>query len=495
MVRISNNLLDKFGAKWRLAIFDVLYFAREFCNFEPSSEQEQLLLHIQYATLFDNDGAKRVLARSGQGVGKTAALCIAVLWRHLRAEGTITVITAPTAAQCREVFFAELQRRVQAGHPILQGLMEITATRAHVKHKKWGNNWAIISRTATNADCLRGLHHPHMTVVVEEMSGVADDILNTMIGTCSQEDNLIMGIGNPSRREGYFFRAFMDPIVSQNWKRNVRLSRKKLSEERPELCSPHAIAALLLEWGPDSDAYLVNVLGEFPKIGGDTVLPMEWVRKAMESDMLEAVKVDPSVRVLALDFARFGGDENVIFRRHGNALTEMYARNMLSPVQAVRRAKMMAVDHNWRPKEFTFVADATGMGQGMVDLLREPIDGMDEGGFEVREWHNHAKPGGRFGKTYHNLITRAWFELRKRLYEFCEKDGPPVYLPNDRHLFEQLISMRYEFDNKNRYKTFDKDKFKKESGLSSPDRAEAAVMALCSRNLQEAEVIFQGEAA
>ena len=342
--------------------------------------------------------------------------------------------------------------------------------------------------------------HPgdDMTVVVEEMSGVAGDVMETMVGTCSQEDNLILGIGNPSRREGYFYKAFLDPKVASNWQRSMKLSRKRISEERPDICRPETIDALAREWGIDSDPYRVNVLGEFPKIGGDTVLPLEWVMKAMETPAYEAVQADPLARVIALDFARFGGDENVVARRHGNGLVEMWASAMIDPSQGVYRGKHMAISNGWRPGDFKFHADATGIGQGMIAPLREPVEGMHEfEDFDVREWHNHAS-SIEFNKKYANLISRAWFELREKLFNFCENGGPPVSLPNDETLREQLTSMKYKFDNKNRFKVFTKDEYRKEYANNnelgpSPDRAETVVMAMSDVDIGGMRFAAQGE--
>lgn len=459
-------------------MFDIIYFAEKWMNFVPTSEQRIFLLHVQFSTLYDRDMPQRVIAKSGQGTGKSTAVCIAVAWRLLRAEGSLVVITAPTAAQCREVFFAEFRRRLASAHPMLQEMFHVSATRAFVKHKKWGDSWAIISRTATDSDCLRGLHHPHMLVVCEEMSGVEDDVLATMIGTCSQEGNMFVGVGNPSKRDGMFARAFLDANTSQNWQRQITLSRVKLAEERPELCSPHAITALAREWGEDSDYYRVNVLGEFPKIGGDTIIPYDWIIAATQASMFEALKQsDPDRRTIALDFARFGGDENVIVTAHGNAVTSLWHETNYQPVQSVRRAKAKAKELVWGNKDFVFVGDATGMGQPLMDLLREPYPGESEE-YRLFEWHNHGS-SRMYTRKYSNLITRGWFELREKLFQFVEMGGPPVHLPNDRHLIEQLATMKYEFDNENRLKSWSKDKYKKETSLSSPDRAETVVMALC----------------
>ena len=485
MVQISSKKLKAFKALWRRFQYNLIEFC-EWLGITPSSDQRKFLLHVQYATLYgDPELPKRVIAKSGQGTGKTMMACVIALWRLLRAAGSFVVITAPTADQCRQVFFGEL-RRVVAGAPALLGqLLHISATRAHVKGSPYGDTWAIISRTASDPDCLRGLHHPNMTVIAEEMSGIETGILNVMLGTCSQEDNLFLGVFNPSRREGTTYKAFTNPTYKETWQRRITLSRKRLSEENPELCSPANIEALRREWGEDSDYYQVNVEGNFPKAGGDTVLPYDWVRRAAETPAHVAAAINPHIRVFSLDFARYGGDENVLVQRQGNAALRLEGFSMESPLKNVRKAKMLHRElyPEWNFQNTLYVPDSTGMGQPLVDILKEPFDhgiriqNEDPPTPRVFEWHNHGSPGAH-PRKYDNLITRGWFDFRDMLY--AQQQGlTEVSIPNDEALIDQLTSMRYEFTTENKIKVWSKDKYKDKLEMDSPDRAETIIMAFC----------------
>lgn len=458
--------MEQWQRLWQVLRYDILAFC-DWIGYTPSSEQEIFLKHVQYETLYGKAGSKRVLAKSGQGCGKTMGLCVAALWRHLRSPGTITVITAPTAEQCKIVFFSEMQRVVANGPALLRGMLKIDASQLIVRHPKYGQAWKMVARTASNPDALRGLHHPHMTVICEEMSGIDMAIMEVLLGTCSQEDNLMVGIGNPSQREGYFFKAFCDTRTMQNWPRRMTLSREKLSVERPDICAPATIEALENEWGRDSDMFRVAVLGEFPSVSGDTILPYDWVVKAAKTPAWKAV--EPSnIKVVATDFARFGGDESVTYQRMGNAIIDERIHQGIEPTQAAREAMHMADQLDWDKQGVTYVVDATGMGQGAVGLYHEQNR-------NVFEFHNHGNP--RMGeRKYSNLISRSWFEFRELLYEMSQGKCE-VSIPDDDVLINELTSMRYEFDVQNRIKSWSKDKFKKDIGLGSPDRAETLMMA------------------
>jgi hypothetical protein len=356
-------------------------------------------------------------------------------------------------------------------------MLRIDTGQAFVKHPKYGRAWKILSRTASRPDCMRGLHHPDMTVLCEEMSGIENSIIEVLLGTCSQANNLLLGIGNPSQREGYFFKVFCDSKTSQNWLRQMTFSREKLSIERPDICSPESIEALELEWGRDSDMFKVSVLGEFPSISGDTVLPYEWVKRAASTRPYLAAEPS-SIRTIATDFARFGGDESVTYMRMGNAIIDQHIVRGIEPTQAVRHAIHMADELGWRKEEVIFVPDGTGMGQGALGIYAE----TDRKKFI---WHNHGDP--RVNKRkWADLITRGWFELRESLYQMS-LGKHYISIPNDEVLINQLTTMRYQFDAQNRLKVWDKDKYKKETGLSSPDRAEALIMAFSRAPLAESK--------
>ena len=463
--------LDSWEKAWELYRYDLVGFCR-FMGVEPSSDQILFLLHVQYVTLYGKN-SKRVIAKSGQGCGKTIILCIVILWRTLRVPGTISVITAPTADQCRDVFFSELQRVVSAGPRVIRELIKIDAGQAFIKHRKYGRAWRILSRTASRPDCMRGLHHPNMTILCEEMSGIEIGIMEVLVGTCSQADNLLLGIGNPSQREGYFFKAFCDSKTAQNWPRRMTFDREKLSIERPDVCDPSVITALENEWGRDSDMFRVAVLGEFPSLAGNTVLPYDWVVRAAKTKPHRATQ--PSdLRTISTDFARFGGDETVTYMRMGNAIIDSRIARGIEPTQAAREAIYLADELGWDKESVVFVPDSTGMGQGALGIYYE----SDR---RVFEWHNAGKPR-KSPRKWANLISRAWIEFRELLY--AQSQGKVfVSIPNDELLINQLTSMRYEFDEQNRIKVWNKDKYVKETGLSSPDRAEALVMGFCKAPL------------
>ncbi len=64
--------------------------------------------------------------------------------------------------------------------------------------------WFATAKTATKPENMQGFHEDHMLIVVDEASGVADPIMEAILGTLTGDDNKLLLMGNPNRIEGVF---------------------------------------------------------------------------------------------------------------------------------------------------------------------------------------------------------------------------------------------------------------------------------------------------
>ncbi len=161
---------------------DPLVFAREalMCidddetgpnNPRLTDQQAQLLLAVKKDMALPMDERKkRVAVKSGQGTGKTTDEVILALWRVFLAVDNLVMVTAPTAVQVRDVWFAELGRILQNAHPFIRKACKVTAMKCiifgHVK------TWGIWGRTATKAENFQGYHATQLTFILDEASGI-----------------------------------------------------------------------------------------------------------------------------------------------------------------------------------------------------------------------------------------------------------------------------------------------------------------------------------
>ena len=108
---------------------DLHRFSRNIMRFQPTTQQSALFDRVQFETFAPADERRKgIFVASGQGCGKTSAMCVVAAWRLLQARGAKVVVTAPTMRQVRDIFMGELNIRVQAAHPDLAKFLKVTTT-------------------------------------------------------------------------------------------------------------------------------------------------------------------------------------------------------------------------------------------------------------------------------------------------------------------------------------------------------------------------------
>jgi hypothetical protein len=455
-----------------------------FCaalNFKPTNQQRRLLQAVQDASmgrlLPSGDPANWIACKSGQGPGKTTATAVASLWRAFRSFNARGVITAPTMRQCKDVWLVEVRARLEAAEAAIRRLFNVTKTKVEIMGRE---DWGITLATATREENAQGYHNPDLFVVVEEASGVGRNILTQFKGTLSNPKAMLLAIGNPNTRDCGFFDCFFG-TDKERWVR-LTFNAEDTARDYPWIVSPQRNRDLEREFGRDSDVYRVRVLGEFPHTDPKALFNQEDLMECSDpASMVECARImDGPIwpRQISLDFARFGGDENTVYRRQGEAIVESFYRPNVEPSVAVEEAFRMQREAYWKDSECLFVPDSSGIGQGLLHLFYDS-------GKRVMEWHNGGSsplPG------FKNLATSAWFSLRTKVRHHKIHGGKPrIYLPRDPTLFNQL-SQRFFFMTKDGLLVLEgKDEYMKR-GHESPDRADGAVQAFWDESLSQGRV-------
>lgn len=191
------NRRDIFRERIRLYRQDPLIFFREVTRFQPDDWQVKAARAIAEG--------RRLAVRSGQGVGKTAFEANVVLWFLACFPYPRVVCTAPTRQQLNDVLWAEIAKWMESSQ-ILGLLLNWTKTRVYMRG--YEKRWFAVARTATKPENMQGFHEDNMLFVVDEASGVADPILEAVLGTLSGPNNKLLYCGNPTKATGGFADAF-----------------------------------------------------------------------------------------------------------------------------------------------------------------------------------------------------------------------------------------------------------------------------------------------
>ena len=435
-------------------------FAGDVLGVDVWSKQEEVL-----EALKDH---RRVVVKSGNGLGKGFSAAVAILWFLACHDPSVVLSTAPTFRQVRHVLWREVHRRYNQARYSLGG--RLLDTRLEMSEGRFA-----LGLSADSGDEFQGFHSPNMLIVVDEAEGVSEPIYEAIEALMTSENCRLLMIGNPTTMSGTFRRAFYEdrelyravtisaldsPNVTEG-KTVIRgLTTKRWVEERRKV------------WGEENPLYQARVLGEFPDQGEDTLIPLSYIEAAVisvgarsnDGGDPEEHPPDPDVSldpvVIAVDVARFGSDKSVILRRRGKRVDEVQTYRGMDTMKVSGR--VVDAIRAWEPQEV--LVDEVGIGAGVVDRLREQ-------GFRV-QGVNVGRPA-QDSEHYANLRAEGYWNLRQLVL-----DGQ-LEIPADNELVGQLAALKYTFNSLGQLVMESKEDMRRR-GVPSPDKADALMMAFMS---------------
>ena len=432
-------------------------FVREVLHAEPDPWQLQALRALAR-------GHTRIAIRSSHGVGKTALAAWAAIWfANTRAPFKLAM-TAPTAPQLFDALYPELLKWLDALPPGWRQLWSVTSDHVTLKSNAECFITARTSRPET-PEALAGLHSDNIMLVVDEASGVPEQVFEAASGSMSSSGAITLLIGNPTRSSGFFWKAFM--LERDRW-----WTLKVAHTDSPRVTKTFA-EEIAQRYGIDSNAYRVRCLGEFPVADDNTVIAAELIDSAMVRDVALDVTAP---EIWGVDVARFGTDSSVLIKRRGNVVTEMPRAFTQFDTMQLAGAIKAEFDAAGASRPALICIDVIGIGAGVVDRLHEqnlPILGVN-----VSE---SPSTTGRYAKLRDELWIRAkeWLGTRS------------VRLPRHEQLRDDLAAPRYSFLSDGRLKVEDKNSMRAR-GLPSCDYADALNLTFCEMGLGIASGMTSG---
>jgi hypothetical protein len=436
----AASLADRM-ARWRERPDE---FARKVLGARPTPQQDSALRAIAAP------GA-RVAIKSGHGTGKTALASWAILWQLLLWRDVKIPCTAPSAHQLRDNLWGEIAKWRANMPPMFRELVKVGADHACVVDEP--ETRFAVARTARKEapEALQGFHAKRLLFVVDEASGVPDEVFQVVQGALSTEGARVLMLSNPTRTDGYFFDAFdiTRAAGAGSW---ARLTFSCL--DSPLVGRDYA-SEIARQWGADSDVYRVRVLGEFPSGSPDAIIPLHWVQAAIGRDI--AAPVPGARSVLGLDVARYGDDATAVVIRSGSQVTYLDQWRGKSTMETVGRVYDLV--HNQRLADVV-MADVIGLGSGVVDRLAEM--GVSVVGVNVSEC-------AAMSDRYSRLRDELWFRVREWFGgQSCKLPPGNKWLD---YLVGELTAPRYSFPS-GKVKVESKDELRKR-GVASPNLADA----------------------
>lgn len=435
---------------------------REVLGVAPDPWQEDVLR--KYGA-----GVRRISIRSPHNPGKTACASWCIVHQQLTRFPQKTACTAPTGGQLFDALYSECKMWLKKLPLPLQQLVDIKSDRIELVASREQSFATFKTARPETPEALQGIHAPWVLLVVDEASGVPEAIFEAAGGSMAGDQATTLLLGNPIRTTGIFFNSHHE--AKDRWTTfHVCAAAAVPVEKRvegvwySERVSKAFVSEMADEYGEDSNAYRIRVLGEFPRADLDTIIPFQLVEAAHER---EVTTNSFAPRVWGLDVARFGDDLTALCKRQQNRVLEpIQTWHGLDTMQVVGviKAEWDATQEMDRPEDI--MVDSIGLGAGVSDRLHEL--GLPARGVNVSE--SPALNGTRFM----NLGTELWYAAKQW---FAKLD---CWIPKDQKFMAELVAVRYEItDSTGKLKAWPKKKTKKVI-RRSPDRADSFILTFAS---------------
>lgn len=404
---------------------------------------------------------RRISARSGHGVGKTAVLAWMVVHHATTEHPQKTAITAPTTKQLFNVLWPEIGKWLSKCPVYVKELFEVTSER--IVHRSAPNEnfiSAAVSRPE-NPEALAGVHCDDGSVllIADEASGIHETIYESASGSMSGQTATTILAGNPVRTAGLFFDTHHK--LKDLW------FTIHVNGETCRRVAADFVEDMKRRYGPESNGYRVRVQGEFPRADNDTIIPFELVASAQMRD----ITANPASPVVwGLDVARYGGDRTALVKRRGGVVEKPVAwrDKDLMQTAALVKAEYDNTAHQDRPSEI--LVDSIGIGAGVVDRLRQL--GLPVRGINVSE-------SAALSDQFVNLRAELWFKGKEFFAKQDCRLPPDVQDDIAGTLGAELALLRYKFSRTAKFQAESKDEVKRR-GYASPDLADAFILTLAS---------------
>lgn len=439
---------------WKMAPYvnNPYLFVTEMLGADPTPQQKAALEAIAKNT--------HVSIKSGHGTGKTAFDAWIILWWMYTRQHSKCPCTAPTEAQLKDVLWSELAKWWNKLDKFFKEAFMMTSDRFY--HKDHDKTWFAVARTARKEkpEALQGFHGEHLLFIIEEASGVAEEVFTVVRGALTDEANRCVMTSNPTRTVGFFYNSH------ELWDGEPWVCLTFNGEDSP-LVSDRFIREIAVEYGEESDVYRVRVKGEFPLESDYTLIPKDWIVAAMKREIsypkrLMKKKFDTA----GVDIARYGENKTVFVLVRGVSVVAVwqYPRQstMVTAGKISKLADFMEAD--------SIRIDEAGVGGGVVDRLWEL--GHNVAGVDVSR--KSTQPD-----KFANLRAEYYWDLRSRFEEgsislkpIAEKLSKTAMV----QLVEQLSNLRYEYNSSQKIAIWTKEKMRRE-GIKSPDFADALMLA------------------
>lgn len=414
---------------------------------------------------------------------------IVAWWIATHAPGTALAITiAPTHRQVRNIIWPHIRR-----------CHFIAKLPGEVLTQTWKNGGDVVaygfSPSPYDESSVQGIHAPNLLIVVDEAGGIGEVVGQSLEALMTGGNTRLLLLGNPptDQEDSWFERCYNSPLynpiqIGAYDTPNFTGEPVGLCKTCPPQVGDHLITKhlvdkqwvddVLSEFGEDSPFVEARVWARFPRATANKVIPYGWCEQSTQNeDPIPGEKIR-----LGIDIAADGGDEFVIARADGYTVEMIHRSSGKSNENAVDVANVCL--------QHIRTAEADHKARGITEPVRVKIDVIGVGwGITsmLQKWGEEGKHGAKIigvnvserakdPEKFRNIRSELWWNGR-HLLQPRQDGGQDVRLKVDRKVMSQLAGPTFKADSAGRVQIETKQEMKRR-GVSSPDRAEAILLAL-----------------
>lgn len=417
---------------------------------------------------------------SGHGVGKSALVCWLiqfVMTTRANARGTIT---ANTQHQLEDKTWPELAK----WHNMFlwKRWFTWTATTYYftLTPAEQRKNYMMTAATVgeDNVEAFQGLHNADSSILMifDEASGIHPKIWEAAVGATTDGEVFFLVFGNPTQPTGDFADCFdkhaktgVGPYADGLYDIEFVDSREVSHTNKS------ALADIIKMYGADSDEARVRVYGQFPHQSFNEFISKETVEQAQNREL----HPDPmAALIMAVDVARYGGDEIVITYRQGRDARSR-ERLIFKNMHTVALANIIVNEYK-RHRPDALVIEAPGGGDGVIDQLR----------------HIHHVPVHEFWPGAPSNKPDTFYRKRDEIWSLGRDWLQTVgCIDDDKETAKQLSGLLYGYDRfEQKLKMESKELYKARTDEHSPDRADSLMLTFAVNVLRRRDSLDMQEA-
>lgn len=470
-------------------------FCRDVLGTRLDREQQNIIDSVQH---YPRTAVASGTARGKDYVSACACLCFLFLTPTFDKEGrlignTKVAMTAPTGRQVEEIMMPEVSRLYKR-LGVLPG--RLLSDGIKTDYEEWFLTG--FKSDDKNVEAWSGFHAVNTMFAVTEASGISETVFSAIEGNLQNNSRLLI-VFNPNTTSGYAARA----MVSERFKKfrlssldaeNVKAKKvifqgqvdyEWVSDKVSSWCQTISEQDKIEEegdflwegkWYRPNDLFRVKVLGMFPKVGEDTLIPYEWIEAANKRwDEREHKELTKGRRKVGVDVAGMGRDSSVICERVEDVVFPFQVHQSGGRADHMHIVGIVANKAN----QYTDVyIDTIGEGAGCYSRLEEL---KASNVFSCKFSEGTGKLSDATGqRNFVNMRAYCYWAMRDWL---DPRNNTNACLPRDERLIEEMIDIRWQYQSTGKIQIEAKEEIKKRL-KRSPDRADALAMTFYPKSMK-----------